>query len=228
MMLALVLFAISATILLWLRRAGAFGTVAYTVQQSPNEVEARDRLEMSPAALAVGVIIAILSILFALLLSAYHPRYPEGYIQLPPLLWANTGALLAGSIALHYASEARSRDRLESRLKLACLLGLLFLFGQLLVWRQLVTSGVVASSSMPAAFFYLITAMHALHFSGGLIALVWVMNLQTDFDHIRSFAKLCSAYWGFMFFAWLAIFATIAGLTESFIDICRSLPLLKG
>ena len=51
----------------------------------------------------------------------------------------------------------------------AGMLGILFLAGQLLLWREFVAGRAITPRPIPAnAFFYLITALHGLHIAGGL------------------------------------------------------------
>ena len=45
-----------------------------------------------------------------------------------------------------------------------------FLAGQLAVWQQLSASGYLVAANPANAFFYLLTALHALHVLGGLVA----------------------------------------------------------
>src|SRR2546422_5537885 len=47
-------------------------------------------------------------------------------------------------------------------------LGLLFVTGQVLAWRQLATQGLFLATSPSSAFFYVFTALHGLHVLGGL------------------------------------------------------------
>jgi len=53
-------------------------------------------------------------------------------------------------------------------------LGLLFLVGQLVVWRELFAQGVFMASNPASSFFYIFTGAHALHVLGGVAALLFV------------------------------------------------------
>src|SRR5208337_3175891 len=51
-------------------------------------------------------------------------------------------------------------------------LGLLFLGGQLLVWSKLSAAGFHLAGGTSSSFVYILTAMHGLHLSGGVLALL--------------------------------------------------------
>ena len=95
----------------------------------------------------------------------------------PPILWLNTGILLASSFALE---RARRRLRSGNRAQFnrwwtaGTALGFVFLAGQALAWRQLEAAGLYMAASVSVAFFYILTASHAVHLVGGLAALVYV------------------------------------------------------
>ena len=130
------------------------------------------------AKIGLGVFLAVAGSLFALFSSAYLMRMHMGTdwrpMPVPPLLWLNTGVLVASSVALHRAQVAapprrhgrraggaaggrRARPRLPG--------------GQLLAWRQLDAAGYFLASNPANSFFYLLTAVHGLHVLGGLVAL---------------------------------------------------------
>ncbi len=78
----------------------------------------------------------------------------------------NTGVLMLASLAWERTRIlARTRRPVGWGL-IAGLLGLLFLCGQLLLWRQLRAAGHGLANVPAAAFFYLITALHGLHVIG--------------------------------------------------------------
>ena len=57
-------------------------------------------------------------------------------------------------------------------------MGLLFLAGQLIAWRQLAAQGVFLVTNPSSSFFYLLTALHGLHLLGGIMALLYVLVAQ--------------------------------------------------
>jgi len=187
----------------------------------------------APAAkVALGVLIAVIGSLFALLVSAYFMRsgYPDWRpIIVPHLLWFNTGALVLTSVTLYGAQRAVERRRLDhvkARLALAGLFGLTFVAGQLLAWRQLVAAGNFIASNPADSFFYLLTGMHGLHVLGGLVALAWTADRawrRFAPDKLRLNVELSAIYWHAMLVIWLVLFSLVTGLAEDFGTICRQL-----
>jgi cytochrome c oxidase subunit 3 len=80
-------------------------------------------------------------------------------------------------------------------------IGVLFVMGQVLAWRQLSAAGWYLATAPSSSFFYILTALHAVHLAGGLIALGVVM-VRTGPLVMRSFRAL-ALYWHFMGALWL-------------------------
>ncbi len=172
-----------------------------------------------PAAkIGLGVFLAVVGCLFALLISAYSMRMEMGEWRpapAPKLLWLNTGMLILSSGALQWAEVAARRGKLDG-VKAGLLAGgvfaLAFLAGQLIAWRQLDAAGYYLTANPAAAFFYLITGVHGLHILGGLVALGRTMDKAwqgVKLDHMRLSVELCTTYWHFLLFVWLAIFSLL-------------------
>ena len=193
---------------------------------------------LQPAAkLGLGIFLAVVGSLFALLISAYVIRIDvaapalsdRAAMPVPSLLWFNTGALVLGSIALQWAwidARRRRMDGVRVHLLAACVATVAFVSGQFLVWLQLVQAGYFLASSPVNAFFYLLTGIHALHVLGGLVALgrnttrVW-RNVAVE--RVRLGIELCAIYWHFLLLIWLIVFAVLLGWADDFADICRAL-----
>lgn len=133
----------------------------------------------------------------------------------PPLLWVNTGVLMLSSVAWEWAREAGRRGRTE-RLRTGLIAGgglaLVFLLGQLTVWRQLEDAGCGLTATTMSAFFYLITALHGLHLLGGLA--VWGRTTAkvlagSRAAEVRQSVELCAIYWHFLLVVWLVMFALL-------------------
>jgi cytochrome c oxidase subunit 3 len=197
-------------------------------------VDFRDQSGSSvPAAkIGLGVFLAVVGSLFALLISAYSMRTNVAdwrELPLPRLLWFNTGVLVMSSVALQWALVAARRDDIDG-LIVGLFVGgasaMTFLAGQLLVWQQLNVAGYFVASNPANSFFYLITAVHGLHLMGGLVALgrttakVWrgVPMMQ-----MRLSVELCAIYWHFLLLVWLVLLGLLTGWTDNFVDICRQL-----
>jgi len=168
----------------------------------------------SPSKLALGVLLAVITSLFALFISAYSIRMeladwrplPE-----PGLLWVNTAILFVGSVGLQWAWRAAARENrrsLKHGLALGGLCAAAFMVGQLAAWRELTASGYLVAGNPANSFFYVLTGMHALHLLGGLAALArTVGHLQSGaLSKARTGVELCAVYWHFLFVVWLVLF----------------------
>jgi cytochrome c oxidase subunit 3 len=184
------------------------------------------------AKVGLGIFLAVVGALFTLLISAYLTRLSGTdwwSIPIPRLLWVNTAALAASSVALQWAKTEARLDRsemLNTALAVAFTLAILFLAGQVLAWRQLVAAGYVLADNPSNSFFYMITGLHGLHILGGLFVLGrTTIRARTSRAQarVRLSVDLCATYWHFMLVVWLILFALFAGWANSFVDLCRQL-----
>lgn len=168
--------------------------------------------------LALRVFLAVVAVLFTLLVTAYGGRMVyEDWRPAPQvnLLWANTLVLILSSVALQWAQYSVRRGRMDAMrvgLLAAGAFTVVFLFGQVLAWRQLATMVYFEVTNPAIAFFYLITGLHGMHLVGGLVA--WgktVAKVWGDFDvaKIRQSVELCTVYWHFLLLVWLVLFGLL-------------------
>ena len=172
-----------------------------------------------PAAkIGLGVFLAVVGSLFALLISAYSMRMEMGEWRpapVPKLLWLNTGMLILSSGALQWAQVAARRGKMDGAragLLAGGVFALAFLAGQLIAWRQLDAAGYYLTANPAAAFFYLITGVHGLHILGGLVALGRTMDKAWQgvaLGKVRLSIELCAMYWHFLLFIWLVLFGLL-------------------
>jgi cytochrome c oxidase subunit 3 len=144
------------------------------------------------------------------------------HFRLPPILYANTLLLLASSLTLELArrNHVRGRDgatgggvlvlpgpvsRTEHWLDATLGLGLLFVLGQVLAWRQLAGQGLFLATNPSSAFFYILTALHALHLAGGMGGLAYVRARMRAGSASGAVPALgaASLYWHFMAVLWV-------------------------
>jgi len=141
--------------------------------------------------------LATVTMLFAGFTSAYLIRRTGSdwtRVELPPLVYGNTLLLLGASATLELAR--RSTGAFWTRASLV--LGILFLCGQVLVWRALSQGGAFVWDRPQGAFFFLLSAVHGLHLAGGLIALSWALARHVDLRRI-------ALYWHFLALVWLYV-----------------------
>lgn len=180
--------------------------------------------------IALRVFLAVVAVLFTLLVIAYGGRMAyEDWRPAPQirLLWANTFALILSSVALQWAQYSVRRGHMDAMrigLLAAGAFTVVFLFGQILAWRQLSTMAYFELTNPAIAFFYLITGLHGLHMLGGLVA--WgntVTKVRGDFDaaKITQSVELCTTYWHFLLLVWLVLFGLL--FTGNNLDILLKL-----
>ncbi len=167
--------------------------------------------------------------------SAGHFDARENYISdwhplaVPPILWLNTAVLLLSSLTVEMARRQlfREIDVMEEWLGLGrpavkraspwliatVVLGVLFLIGQWIAWKQLVISGFTLTSPDPSShFFYLITGTHGLHLVLGIMALAGALVGMYTLRRIelRQIVVDCTAwYWHTMGIFWIFLFTLL-------------------
>ena len=189
-------------------------------------------LRPSPAdvhSTALWAFIGVATSLFFLFIASYLMRMQSAdwhAIAMPWQLWLSTGLLVSASVAIHLASK-EERHGEPSKVRIFLLAAGLCMFAFLAVqswaWQAQLASRITAVGNPAASYFYLLTAMHALHVAGGIVA--WMVVLH-PFWHgapsrkaMRSAfpVRLCERYWHFLLIAWLALFSTMAGMTNEII-----------
>lgn len=146
-------------------------------------------------------------------------------VKLPALLLVNTLVLLVSSVGMELARRqtrlaaiaslgptegqiSASPERSAPWLAMTIVLGLLFLFGQWMAWKQLAASGFYVSTAPSSSFVYLLTGAHAIHLMGGVLALLiaGVFALLHRPILRRSIVVDVTAwYWHFMAGLWVYI-----------------------
>jgi cytochrome c oxidase subunit 3 len=93
-------------------------------------------------------------------------------------------------------------------LSLTLVLGLAFLLGQGMAWRQLAANGFYVATTPSSSFVYLLTGTHAIHLMGGVLALLiaGIASLLRRSVATRSIVVDVTAwYWHFMAGLWIYI-----------------------
>ncbi len=151
-----------------------------------------------------------------------HDWFP---VQLPRLLLINTWVLLISSVTMELARRKVAREAavaqdtsipgvslgLEEKipwLPLTVVLGLCFLTGQWMAWRELAAHGFYVATNPSSSFLYLLTGMHGLHLLGGVLALLTAgaaSLLRRPVDSRLIVLDVTGWYWHFMAFLWIYI-----------------------
>jgi len=150
-----------------------------------------------------------------------HDWFP---VPLPGLLLLNTVVLLISSVTMELARRQTARRALAqlssipgvsvdakdgmSWLALTVVLGLAFLTGQWMAWRELAANGFYVASSPSSSFVYLLTGMHGVHLFGGVVALLsagFASLLRRSAGSQSILVDVTGWYWHFMAVLWVYI-----------------------
>ena len=140
--------------------------------------------------------------------------------DLPVQVWISTALILVSSVTYELARSALfagQYDRSRKLLIATTALGAAFISSQLLVWLALVNRGFYLRGNPYAGFFYILTAVHAVHVAGGIVALGTIL-LRTWNDTLsdeeimyrRYLARSVGWYWHFMGALWIVLFTLLA------------------
>src|SRR5216683_5206734 len=163
------------------------------------------------------VLLAASVMLFAAFTSAFFVRrgLSNDWVDtpLPPILWINTGVLVASSIALELARSALRAGRRVAFNRYwtgATILGALFLGGQYLAWRQLNDAGFCLATNPSSSFFFVLTCTHAVHLLGGISALGYI-DVQALLLRLgpgkRTAVDVSAYFWHFLDAIWIFLMA---------------------
>jgi cytochrome c oxidase subunit 3 len=150
-------------------------------------------------------------------------------VRLPPLLLINTCVLLISGVTMELARRQAARQASLAQvasvpgvslghnapiswLALTVVLGLTFLAGQWVAWRQLAGSGFYMDTSPSSSFVYLLTGAHGIHLLGGVLALLAAgaaSLLRRPADSLAVVLDATGWYWHFMALLWIYIFCLL-------------------
>lgn len=185
----------------------------------------------APGLIFTGVFVAVMGGLFAMLGSAFVMQIeetPYELVPLPPRVWLNTALLLLASACMQFVvAAARTGEPrwLRGSLIAASIASVAFLTGQVQVWTALTEGGYALNGAPAASFFYLITGLHGLHVTGGIIALAVICYRQAagrDVTSLLPGVRACALYWHALLAFWLMLFALLQGWGNAFLALCRT------
>jgi cytochrome c oxidase subunit 3 len=145
------------------------------------------------------------------------------------LLGINTLLLLASSVTIEFARRRLTRQVALAPVKsipgvslgaenkfpwlgATAILGLGFLIGQGMAWRELHLRGFFVNTNPSSSFVFLLTATHAVHLAGGIVALLWAATtalLHKPVESRRIVVDITAWYWHFMAALWIYVFALL-------------------
>jgi cytochrome c oxidase subunit 3 len=172
----------------------------------------------APADIALtGVWVAIIAIvmLFAALSGIMIARgggsREWARIALPKIVYLNSIILLVSSLTLEFSRASLTAclpRRFLAWLYATLALGIGFIAGQVVLWSEIADRGIYLATDPGSSFFYLLTGAHALHLTGGIIALAVLVFQAKKIVYGRKRRTLLDAtavYWHFMYGLWMYI-----------------------
>ena len=190
----------------------------WTVEGVVSDPHDADLMSLPKPKLGLRIFLAVATVVFSLTVVTYADRMLASdwrALPEPLVLWLNTALLIMSSIAFQRARNSADRGRMDgvkSGMLLAGGFAFAFLVGQFIAWRQLVGLGYFAATNPANAFYFLVTALHAVHLLGGLVA--WFrtsakLRRGDALDKVRLSVELCTVYWHFLLIIWLLLFALL-------------------
>jgi len=138
---------------------------------------------------------------------------------LPIQVWISTALILISSVAYHLGKMAVDRNTQSDAKKwfvATTVLGAAFISSQVLAWMALVGRGLYMQGNPYVGFFYILTAVHAVHVLGGIAALgsillrSWYPTQRPDeIIKRQTMAQVVGWYWHFMGALWLVLFTLL-------------------
>lgn len=143
-----------------------------------------------------------------------------------PFAFAITAILVASSFTAQFGVFAAERGQpyfekgrgirslgAVEWLWISFILGAIFVSGQAWEYAQMVAHGISLDTDPYSAGFYLTTGFHALHVTGGLVAMLLTIGriyAVKKFTHKEATTTIVvSYYWHFVDVVWIALFAVI-------------------
>jgi len=159
-----------------------------------------------------GILMFFMALVSAWVVRRGFPNSDWQPIAMPRILWLNTFILLASSATIERSRRSLVVGRHADYRHwwgVATILGVFFLCGQLLAWRQMFAAGLFLVTNPSSSFFYVFTAAHGFHILGGIAALLAVAWRSPHRLTRETATKVVALYWHFLAALWLAIFALL-------------------
>ena len=160
-----------------------------------------------------------------------HGAYILDWHQLaiPPILYLNTAILLLSSVTMEMGRRQLFHEldvmeewlgmgrpaarRAAPWLAATAALGVAFLIGQWMAWKDLAAQGFFFASNPSSHFFYLITGVHAVHLFLGIAVLITAFAgfyISRQLETRQIIVDGAAWYWHAMGLLWLFLFALLA------------------
>lgn len=206
------------------RRGGGNGGGSNGGDNHDNDLEDQQSGVPDKAKVVTWFLLLVVLMTFGGLFGAYIVIATNGAAEwkpfsLPVQVWISTALIFISSITYHLgkiAVDAEDGARARKWMVITTVFGAAFISSQLLAWLALVNRGLYMTGNPYAGFFYLLTAVHAVHVLGGIIALgAILLRVWNDTSHgpeltyRRHLARSVGWYWHFMGVLWLVLFVLL-------------------
>lgn len=177
--------------------------------------EPKQPLAMNAKKFAMWLFLVSVGMLFAAFSSAYIVRQAEGNwvdFSLPSLFYYTTAIIIFSSISMQWAYFAAKKDefgKVKTLVGITAVLGIAFLVGQVIGWRQLTESSIYLVGNPSGSFVYILTGLHGAHLIGGIVFLIIVLISAFQMKiHSKNLLQieLCVTYWHFLGGLWIYLF----------------------
>jgi cytochrome c oxidase subunit 3 len=171
--------------------------------------------------IAMWFLLLVVVMTFGGLIGAYIVISTNGVLEwkpfaLPVQVWISTFLILSSSITYKIAQSSindNKQQKAKNWLLATTVLGGMFVSSQILAWFELVRRGVYMQSNPYAGFFYILTAVHAVHVLAGIAALGYILlrtwqetSFEKEIIKRREIANAVGWFWHFMDGLWIVLF----------------------
>ena len=200
---------------------GGGGSGGGSDKPKENEIELTETPPPNKSKILMWFLLVVVLMTFGGLISAYvviatnAPLEWKPLASLPTQVWISTAIIIAASITYQIAKSSlkAGRDKSSQTWFLwTTVFGAGFISSQFIVWFALINRGLYMKGNPYVGFFYILTAVHAVHVLGGIAALgyiilrTWKKTLSLDESRKRiDDATAIGWYWHTMGGLWLVL-----------------------
>lgn len=183
-------------------------------------IEEQESYPSNKYRIGMWFLLLVVMMTFGGLISAYIVISTNGVLEwkpfdLPKAVLVSTFLILTSSVTYQLAQKSLYKDNQKTAkdwLLATTVCGGMFIASQLLAWFELVRRGVYMESNPYAGFFYILTAVHALHVIGGIVALGYILlrtwettNSDAELVKRQQVSTTVGWYWHFMDGLWIVL-----------------------
>ena len=179
-----------------------------------NKVTAPLRNKIHPQMFGLFIGCVSITMMFVGFTSAVVVRRAAGNwleFNLPSLFFWNAGLIIASSVVLYFSKAAFKKNNFSlyrTLLVLGLVMGIGFIVLQYQAWMDMTNKGVFLTGNPAGSFVYVISALHAAHVLGGIVALMAAVIHAFSLKDFVTKARLhrlnlTLTYWHFVGVLWI-------------------------